>query len=128
MTGPDSINWIARARALPDAGIAKKAKMMPAAPSEPLSELDYGNFGKNGKMAGDPCKGECLVDWQERSAIVEIDGHITRRDAEALGALSAMPLPSGVDAETHSIVIDAAARFLERAGRHAAAKTEEKQQ
>jgi hypothetical protein len=53
-------------------------------------------------------------DFEERAAIVEFDGGLTRDHAEQMAALHAMPLPNGVTEELRDVVIDAAARFLDR--------------
>jgi hypothetical protein len=53
-------------------------------------------------------------DFEERAAIIEFDGGLTRDHAEQMAALHAMPLPNGVTEEQRDVVIDAAARFLDR--------------
>jgi hypothetical protein len=52
--------------------------------------------------------------FEERAAIIEFDGGLTRDHAEQMAALHAMPLPNGVTEEQRDVVIDAAARFLDR--------------
>ena len=53
-------------------------------------------------------------DFEERAAICEFDGGLPRDHAEQLAALHAMPLPAGITGEQCAVVIDAAARFLDR--------------
>jgi hypothetical protein len=53
-------------------------------------------------------------DFEERAAICEFDGGLTRDEAEQMAALHAAPLPLGITEEQRAVVIDAAARFLDR--------------
>jgi hypothetical protein len=53
-------------------------------------------------------------DFEERAAICEYDGGLTRDQAEQVAALHAAPLPEGITEQQRAIVIDAAARFLDR--------------
>jgi hypothetical protein len=52
--------------------------------------------------------------FEERAAICEYDGGLTRDQAEQVAALHAAPLPEGITEQQRAIVIDAAARFLDR--------------
>jgi hypothetical protein len=56
-------------------------------------------------------------DWHayfdERAAISEYDGHMERRHTEGFAALQAMPLPQGVTEEQRTILVEAAAQFLD---------------
>ena len=51
--------------------------------------------------------------FEEREAICEHDGELSRGHAEQLAALHAVPLPAGVTEEQRAVVIDATARFLD---------------
>jgi hypothetical protein len=53
-------------------------------------------------------------DFEERAAISEHDGGLSRAHAETLASLQAMAVPDGVTAAQVSVVIDAAALFLDR--------------
>jgi hypothetical protein len=67
------------------------------------------------KVAGVAARaGSRSQDFEERAAIIEFDGGLTRDHAEQMAALHAMPLPNGVTEEQRDVVIDAAARFLDR--------------
>jgi acyl-CoA reductase-like NAD-dependent aldehyde dehydrogenase len=52
-------------------------------------------------------------EYEERAAICEHDGGLSRGHAEQLAALESMPCPDGVTEEQRNTVIDAAARFLD---------------
>jgi len=62
-------------------------------------------------LAGEPIDTDA---FEERAAICEHDGELSREHAEQLAALHAAPLPAGVTEEQRAVVIDAAARFLDR--------------
>jgi hypothetical protein len=53
-------------------------------------------------------------EYEERAAICEYDGGLSRDHAEQLAALCAMPIPDGAAEQQCAIVINAAARFLDR--------------
>lgn len=53
-------------------------------------------------------------EFEERAAICEHDGGLPRDHAEQLAAFHAMPIPVGITEDQRDVVIDAAARFLER--------------
>jgi hypothetical protein len=57
--------------------------------------------------------------FEERAAICEYDGGLTRDAAEQMAALHAAPLPAGITEEQRAVVIDAAALFLDRRRREA---------
>jgi hypothetical protein len=56
---------------------------------------------------------DTIAAFEERAAISEYDGGLERGQAESLAALQAMPLPKGVNEYQRTVVIDAAARFLD---------------
>ena len=91
----------------------------------PLPKLSKAPFGSFDSGLGTPFSperaepirtNECLgaVDFEERAAISEHDGGLSRAHAETLASLQAMAVPDGVTAAQVSVVIDAAARFLDR--------------
>ena len=53
-------------------------------------------------------------DFEERAAIAEHDGGLTRAHAETLASLQAMAVPDGLTAAQMGTVIDAAAIFMDR--------------
>ena len=61
-----------------------------------------------------------LLEWEqhdgfeERAAICEHDGGLTRDQSEILASLCCMPTPAGLTPEHVNTVIDAAALFIER--------------
>lgn len=57
--------------------------------------------------------------YEERAALAEHDGGLSREHAETLAALCTMPTPDGISQELAGTVIDAAARFLDRMRRPA---------
>jgi hypothetical protein len=59
--------------------------------------------------------------FEERAAICEFDGGLTRDEAEQVAALHATPLPEGITEEQRAVVINAAARFLDRRRKEAEA-------
>jgi hypothetical protein len=77
--------------------------------------------GSSGGFGGDAASVFALRDfdtndgvYEERAAICEHDGGLSRDHAEQLAALHAAPLPEGITEQQRAIVIDAAARFLDR--------------
>ncbi len=54
------------------------------------------------------------TDFEERAAISEFDGGLSRPHAEALAALQVIPLPIGVSQGQMAEIIDLAARRLDR--------------
>src|SRR4051794_21793240 len=52
--------------------------------------------------------------WEERAGICEFDGDLSRDPAEQLAALVGMPTRLGISESQPAVVIDAAARFLDR--------------
>jgi len=94
-------------------------------PPQELSKLPKAPFDSFGSCLGTPFSperaepirtNECLgaADFEERAAISEHDGGLSRAHAETLASLQAMAVPDGVTAAQVSVVIDAAARFLDR--------------
>ena len=57
---------------------------------------------------------DALDEFEERAAIAQYDGGLSREHAEILAAICAAPPPAGATVEQVASVIDAAARFLER--------------
>ena len=60
-------------------------------------------------------------DFAERAAIIEEGAKVPRAWAEGFAMLEARPVPRGVDARAWLAMMDAAGRFLDRWGSHAAA-------
>ena len=58
--------------------------------------------------------------FEERAAICEHEGGLTRSEADVLAALHTAPLPVTISEDARSVVIDAAARFLDRRKRKSA--------
>ena len=81
-------------------------------PPQQLSKLPKAPFDSFGSAYGTPFSPE-RADFEERAAVCEFDGGLTRAHAEALAAIEAAFLPGGITAEQRSTVIDAAARFLD---------------
>ena len=52
--------------------------------------------------------------FEERAALCEYDGGLARDHAEQVAALHAAPMPEGITERQRCLVIDAAARFLDR--------------
>jgi hypothetical protein len=89
----------------------------PSKPSQAESEAATGPFEP---FEGDLGRGfpghkdDAVANFEERAAICEHDRGLSRDHAEQLAALHSAPLPDGVTEEQRAIVIDAAARFLDR--------------
>jgi hypothetical protein len=69
------------------------------------------------------CRRETDADplaFEERAAICEHEGGLSRSEAEVLAALHTAPLPVTISEDVRSVVIDAAARFLDRRKRKSA--------
>jgi len=89
---------------------------------------------KGSKVAFDPFEGdrergfrrrETDVDpaaFEERAAICEHEGGLSPSEAEVLAALHTALLPGTISEDVSSVVIDAAARFLDRRKRNPASR------
>jgi hypothetical protein len=97
-----------------------EGKHIPEAPSKPSKapfepfEGDRGRGFRRRETDADP------AGFEERAAICEHDGGLSRSEAEVLAALHTAPLPATISEDVRSVVIDAAARFLDRRKRRPA--------
>jgi hypothetical protein len=97
-----------------------EGKPIPEAPSKG-SKAPFEGF--EGDRDRGFCRRETVADavtFEERAAICEHDGGLSRSEAEVLAALHAAPLPLTISEDARSVVIDAAARFLDRRKRNRA--------
>jgi hypothetical protein len=94
---------------------AKSQQKDPSHPPAKPSELTFEGSAGDPSSRFPPKSAEAEVaSYEERAAICEFDGGLERGQAESLAALHAMPLPTGVNENERSVIIDAAARFLDQ--------------
>jgi hypothetical protein len=103
----------------------------PEAPSKPSKAQSGGVTAPFEPFEGSQGKGFCpqnddsdVAIFEERAAICEHDGGISRPHAETLAALHAAPLPAGISEESRAVVIQAAALFLDRRRKGESARAE----
>ena len=104
-----------------------EGKHIPEAPSKGSKAQNGGAVQPFEPFEGDRDRGFCRREtdadaaaFEERAAICEHEGGLSRSEAEVLAALHTAPLPVTISEDVRSVVIDAAARFLDRRKRKSA--------